>query len=135
MKGAFVLILLLAPGIYLSGCQREATTASGEKVIPREQMISLMTDMELTEATLKMRQSSLSTDSIKSLTVKSFDTLYAWHTTTPAQFKLSLAYYQEDLEDFEKMIDEVILNLTRERDSIQNLSVKKTDSVVLDKKL
>ncbi|MHC1778173.1 MAG: DUF4296 domain-containing protein [Lentimicrobium sp.] len=118
----FLLISLLLV-VNLSGCrdgQREI--AAGYDKIPRDQMIRLMADVELTEAALKIKQVKLSRDSVKHFAAKCYDSLYQSYGVTPEQFSENLKYYQLDMEDFQAITDSVIINLTRRKDSISNLS-------------
>jgi hypothetical protein len=97
--------------------------ADGVKKIPREQMIRMMADIELTEAALKLKQVKISRDSVKLLAAKCYDSLYSFYGTTPEEFKENLSYYLLDMEGFQALSDSVIINLTRRKDSISNLSI------------
>ena len=92
------------------------------ELIPREQMIRMMADMEITEAALKIKQVRSSRDSIKKIAAISYDSLYIYYRVTPEQFKDNLKLYQQDLEDYEAMVDEVIVLLTQRKDSSHNLA-------------
>lgn len=93
---------------------------NGQKKIPQEQMIRLMADMELTESALKMKQVNISRDSIKLIAAKCYDSLYAFYGVTPEQFKENLKYYQDDIEEFQSMMDSVVVTLTRHKDSVSH---------------
>ncbi len=121
--------LLLISLFALNACRENAKIEGDEVLIPRQEMIMLMSDVELAEAVLRYKQGKISRDSLNMLSAMTFDSLYAWHQVTPARFKANLAYYQKDLAGFEKMLDEVILLLTRAKDSINNLPLPGGDSV------
>jgi hypothetical protein len=108
----------------LAGCRKgQKEIADGVKKIPREQMIRMMADIELTEAALKLKQVKMSRDSVKQLAAKCYDSLYYFYGTTPEEFKENLRYYQLDMEGFQALSDSVIINLTRRKDSISNLPI------------
>lgn len=123
--GFFLLVSLFA----LNACRENAKIEGDEALIPRQEMVMLMSDMEVAEAVLRYKQGKISRDSLNKLSAMTFDSLYAWHQVTPARFKANLAYYQKDLAGFEKMLDEVILVLTRAKDSINNLPLPGGDTV------
>lgn len=131
-------VVLLSLMVSLNSCKSDKKDfAGGQQQIPREQMIRLMADMELTEAALKTRQVKLSRDSIKKIATQSYDSLYSFYGVTPEQFKENLKYYQLDLEDFQAMSDSVIITLTRHKDSVSNLkdSLPKPDTTIIRKKI
>jgi len=104
--------------------------------MPREQLIHLMADIELTEAALKLKQVKMSRDSVKLFAEKCYDSLYQAYGVTPEQFRENLRYYQLDMEEFQAITDSVIISLTRRKDSVSNLSktpdtlkTKTTDTV------
>lgn len=118
-----LLLISLFLAVNLSGCRNgQQEIAAGYDKIPRDQMIRLMADVELTEAALKIKQVKMSRDSVKLFAAKCYDSLYQSYGVTPEQFRENLKYYQLDMEDFQAMTDSVIINLTRRKDSISNLS-------------
>ena len=123
--GFFLLVSLFS----LNACRENAKIEGDEALIPRQEMVMLMSDLEVAEAVLRYKQGKISRDSLNKLSAMTFDSLYAWHQVTPARFKANLAYYQKDLAGFEKMLDEVILVLTRAKDSINNLPLPGGDTV------
>ncbi|MGV8111375.1 MAG: DUF4296 domain-containing protein [Lentimicrobium sp.] len=123
--GFFLLVSVFA----ISSCKGKAKIEGDEVLIPKQEMILLMSDIELAEAVLRYKQGKISRDSLNKLSAMTFDSVYAWHQVTPARFKANLAYYQKDLAGFEKMLDEVILLLTRAKDSVNNLPLPGGDTV------
>ena len=114
-----ILLLLAVAGLLVTGCKPGNTGfPEGQKQIPREQMVRLMADMELNEAALKLKQVRLSRDSVKKIARQSYDSLYVYYQVTPEQFKENLKYYQLDMDDFQEMLDEVIIELTQHKDSV-----------------
>lgn len=129
IAGLILFLLTISPG-----CNRSAKHADGAEVIPRDMMVRIMTDIEITEASLRFLQSKVNKDSLNKISEQAFDSLYTFHKITPAQFNKNLDMYQEDLADFEKMMDEVMLAITKAKDSLSNTPEIKTDTVVIVKK-
>jgi hypothetical protein len=125
------LIILLTTGI---GCKRSAQHAEGTEVIPRNLMVKIMVDIEITEASLRFLQSKVNKDSLDKIADQAFDSLYTYHNITPTQFNTNLDIYQENLEDFEKMMDEVMLAITKAKDSLSNTPEIPTDTIIIVKK-
>ncbi len=119
--------------LLLSCSSRNLQPEAGLEVIPREQMVRLMAEMELTEALLKNHQVKMSRDSVNLLTKKYYDSLYNKYGVTQAQFDNNLKYYQSDIEEFLAMTDSVIIYLTRRKDSVSNIKASpatKNDTTV-----
>lgn len=109
--------------VALPGCRsRQKESTNREIEMSRGQLIHLMADIELTEAALKLKQVKMPRDSVKMFAEKCYDSLYQAYGVTPEQFRENLRYYQLDMEDFQSITDSVIINLTRRKDSISNLS-------------
>ncbi|HLO89981.1 MAG TPA: DUF4296 domain-containing protein [Lentimicrobium sp.] len=98
-----------------------------KQLIDRETMILLMADMDVTDAALKVKQVGISHDSLKKLADQAYDSLYLYYKITPEVFRQNMQYYQRDMEDFEKMVDDKISLLSRKKDSIM-LESQKTDT-------
>ena len=125
-------ILACAGIICLSGCSRgDNPRPKDDRFIVEEKMVRILADLEITEAALKMHQTKISNDSMTILAKRAYDSLFYYYDITPDQFKENLFYYQQDLENYQKMMDEKINILTRKRDSInfgpEKLDIKKID--------
>ena len=125
------LVIVLTTGI---GCNRSAKHVDGSEVIPRDLMVKIMTDVEITEASLRFLQSKVSKDSLDEISEQAFDSLYTFYNISPTQFNRHLNLYQENLADFEKIIDEVMLMITKAKDSLSNSPEIPTDTIAVVKK-
>jgi hypothetical protein len=112
----------------LLGCRPSGNRPDSGEIIPRDSMILVMADVELTEAALRYQQTRISRDSLEKVKTRSYDSLYLYYKLTPERFNQNLVYYQNDLADFENMLDEVMLSLTKDKDSLVNKSGKPVDS-------
>ena len=124
-------MLLIFVLLSLLGCKPSDRTPEPDKLIPRDKMVDIMTDVEVVEAQLRFQQTRINNDSLQKEKTKSYDSLYMYYKVTPEQFSQSLKYYQGDLENFEHMIDEVILSITRARDSVLNIKEITVDSTTV----
>lgn len=127
-KWSMLLIIML---FSLLGCKPSDQTPVPDKLIPRDQMVDIMADVEVVEAQLRFQQTRINNDSLQKVKTKSYDSLYMYYKITPDQFKQNLKYYQGDLANFEGMIDEVILSITRARDSVLNIKEIIVDSTAV----
>ena len=125
---SLLLILML---LSLWGCKPSDRKLRPDKLIPRDEMIQLMADVEVVEARLRFQQTRITHDSLQKEKIKSYDSLYMFYKVTPDQFSQNLIYYQRDLENFERMMDEIILSITRARDSVINIKDIAVDSTAI----
>lgn len=126
------MILVSAGIICLTGCSRSNNgRPKGDRFIDEERMVRILADMEITEAALKMHQTKISNDSMTNLSKRAYDSLFYYYDVTPDQFKENLFYYQQNLENFQEMMDEKINVITRKKDSVnfvpEKLEIKKID--------
>lgn len=114
--------------IFLTGCGKRADSDIQRRdIIDREKMIMLMADLDITEAALRVKQTYIPRDSLSKLTKLAYDSLYIYYNTTPVVFKENLKYYQLDMEDYYKMVEEKIELLVRKKDSVA-LAPEKLDT-------
>ena len=123
----FIVFLLIS----LLGCKSIVEKTDTDILIPRGKMIDIMADMEVVEAKLRFQQTRIGHDSLEMLKTNSYDSLYMYYKVTPVQFNENLKYYQEDLTNFELMMDEVILSITQAKDSVLNLKEVAADSLLV----
>lgn len=123
-----ILVFML---LSLMGCKPSDRTPEPDKLIPRDEMVDIMADVEVVEAQLRFQQTRITHDSLQKVKSENYDSLYMFYKITPEQFNQNLKYYQGDLVNFEGMIDEVILLITRSRDSVLNIKEISIDSTAV----
>jgi hypothetical protein len=132
MKCSLIISFFLFLGLL--GCKQEQVSSSEtSRVIAKDTMIQLMADLEIVESAIKLKQAQLQRDSLVKLSTMAFDSLYAYYKITPADFKYNLQFYQSDMALYQKMLDEMIIILSRKKDSISlELDVSVTDTVQVE---
>ncbi|MFA6949661.1 MAG: DUF4296 domain-containing protein, partial [Lentimicrobiaceae bacterium] len=122
--------------VSVSACRQDNPQAlSKDQIIDREVMIRLMADMEITEAGLKAKQASMPYDSVKMIADSVYDSLCLYYKTTPELFKENLRYYQQDMEEYQKMLDDKITLLTMKKDSLNLIPEKITPRKITPPKI
>lgn len=103
--------------LTICSCQKNRTD-SDTRIIQKDTMISLMADLEIVESAIKLKQAQLQRDSLDKLSNMAFDSLYAYYKISPANFKANLKYYQKNMTLYQEMLDEMIIILSKKKDSI-----------------
>jgi hypothetical protein len=109
----FVLLslFLIGIGITPSCSNSEKQKFVPETMLSEEEMISIMTDLHLVEAALSLRRNrGQSTNDVKDLW---FAQLFEQHKTTATIFEENLSFYNEQPEKMEKILEEVMANLSQ----------------------
>jgi hypothetical protein len=81
-------------------------------ILSEEQMIDVLVDIHLTEATLKIANDSLARVSDTTELRNRFAQVFRKHDVEPDDFNASLNYYLEHIEQIDKIYTEVINRLT-----------------------
>lgn len=87
------------------------TKEPSEGVIAEEEMIAVLTEIELTQALIKLKRSAKDTINEQLL----YDEVYKEFNTSEEAFNKSIAYYSEAPKQLMKMYGKVIENLTRKQ--------------------
>ena len=108
----FIWISLL---MIIIGCNPKKISKATDKIIPdsiipKGQMIRILIDVHLTEAALIYMRNHGKEN--KKVANEYYDLLYSKFKVSKKRFSENLVYYQEDQENFVKMYDEVIRQLT-----------------------
>ncbi|HLN52464.1 MAG TPA: DUF4296 domain-containing protein [Lentimicrobium sp.] len=127
----FLFIGLIA---LMVACDPRSMDFNKKEIIARPVMVRLMADVQITETALREKQSTLKGDTLKIISERAYDSLYLFYKTTPQAFQNSLKYYQQDLNDYLEMTEEMITILTQKQDSIKlegdsTLKTKSEDSI------
>ncbi|HZX63149.1 MAG TPA: DUF4296 domain-containing protein [Bacteroidales bacterium] len=83
---------------------------SADSVIPRNEMINVLVDVHLVEASLNLQRNR--EGNVPLLTQNYYQWLCRKHHISPQRFRDNLNYYKMDPENFSKMYEEVVKNLT-----------------------
>lgn len=83
---------------------------SADSVIPRNEMINVLVDVHLVEASLNLQRNR--EGNVPLLTQNYYQWLCRKHHISHQRFRDNLNYYKMDPENFSKMYEEVVKNLT-----------------------
>lgn len=115
MKYLAILYAILILSAY--SCQENKTDRE-TRIISKDTMIYLMADLEIVESAIKLKQAQLQRDSLEKLSNMAFDSLYAFYKISPTHFKSNLEYYQKNMIQYQEMLDEMIIIISKKKDSI-----------------
>lgn len=102
-----IAFLLFCIGV-LSQCSPKQELPEG--VLPREKMIAVLLDFQLAEAAVaEMRNEQ---GDVEYYTQLYYQSVLQIHNITPEQFRLSVAWYKDHMEDMEKVYEEVLTRLS-----------------------
>jgi hypothetical protein len=110
MRKNIVLILLM----LLMGCghkDQENKIQPPPHLIPRDEMISILVDIHLVEASFKTNPARK--EDPYSYSSVYYDSVFKKYSITREDFEENLEYYQHDMGDFDKMYEEVITRLSK----------------------
>ena len=113
LKGKILIILFsiaASLSLFTQGCRNQAGKLP-ENVLDKQTMINLLTDMQLVEAALAVKQSRNAAD--PSVPRIYYDSLFAKYNITKAVVDSSLKYYGRQPEIFEELYAQVIIRLSR----------------------
>lgn len=106
-----IVFCLVCLSISCSGPKHEYPRGlSSDSVISRGQMIRILVDVQLVEATLNLEKNR--GKDIAHLTGNYYQWLFRKYHISDKRFRNNLDYYRSDPENFSKMYEEVVKNLT-----------------------
>jgi len=102
-----------------------------QQLIPKEKMIVILADMQITEAYLKqLRKAGYK---VKDTSLIYYTKVFKKNKITKSIFEQSLLYYKRDLQDLEKMYTDVIIRLNELKAKNEELIIEmKADSLRQD---
>jgi len=139
----FLLISVIFILLSCSNTTQHAEEQNTESIIPKEKMIVVLADVQITEAYIdELRKSGIPT---RDTSLIYYERVFKKHEITPVDFEKSLLFYKKDLTNMNEMYTEVITRLNElkakseeilnkiKEDSIQQDSLQKimelTDSI------
>jgi len=110
MKYFFLIFIILA----LFACKNQQSPSGSDlqkpdSLIPRRQMVRILTDMHLTEAALTYLKTKGETSN--SLSDDYYNALFSKYKISRENFESNFDYYKRDQENLIKIYEEVINNL------------------------
>lgn len=118
------LISFLLSGIFFSCAKKESKENTASVQLSQEQMITIMTDMHILEAALSQRRNrGQSTNELKESWYKQ---LFEKYDTTADIFEENLSFYNEDPAVMEKILEEVMANLSQLQSELDTETEAKT---------
>ena len=89
-----------------------------ENIIRPDSMVVIIVDMQLAEAVLQeMRRTGKFEESIA---ITSFKKIFTNHNISKEKYEKSIAYYEQNLETYEKIYEKVITRLSQLRAEVKN---------------
>lgn len=92
-------------------CKNNNRTDAPENLIPRDQMVEVLRDMHLIEASIKLNNERKNNK--EEYTYYYYQYLFDKYHITEEDFDISLLYYQENIESFDTIYADVISELSR----------------------
>lgn len=132
MKQPFIILLISI--IMLSSCDNKKDDMESNKYIPREKMILVLADMQITESYLESLKKT--GRRMNDTTLLYYEKVFKKHQISPAEFEESLLWYKKDYEDLDLLYTEVITRLSELKAKNEELMLQmKADSIRADSML
>ena len=117
MKKISFIVLLF---VLVTACGRKDKGFMPERLLSEQEMIDVMTDVQIIEADINSRKNQereqgLPQKDYSDLTASYYDQLFAHYGITDSIFSQNMRYYTERPVVLEKIMDSVVLRLTREQ--------------------
>ena len=106
--------LLLIPLFFVlvAACGRKDKSVMPERLLNEQEMITLMTDVQIVEADINFRKSK--GEDVEGLAQEFYDQLFEHYGITDSIFTQNIRYYTERPAVLERIMDSVVLRLTKE---------------------
>jgi len=115
-----LLPLILALLLFFTACQKaEKTKAKPAVFLTENQMVKLVTDIQLLEAALNQRRNiGQNINEVKTLW---FNQLFEKHRLTDVIFEENLSYYNEQPALMDRILEEVLANIMQEQAQLKSV--------------
>ncbi len=108
-KNIFLLLTIVLLGFACSYSDSESADENPQNIIPKEKMIIIMADIQITEAYIDdLRKSGVQ---VRDTSLIYFEKVFKKHDITPVVFESSLLFYKKNLKDMSEMYADVITRL------------------------
>lgn len=116
--------------LILVACHEEKETRPAG-ILPEHDMIELLADLHLTEASIQLNNLAAS-DSSRKIAEGYYKNVFIKHHVTSAQFDSSFQYYTKRPEQLSVVYDSVLARLSQIKAHTAETSVSRPDSVQKD---
>jgi hypothetical protein len=112
--------------LLLGACRKgEVMKQLPSNLLNKGQMTSLLVDIHLTEASLKLNQTGILPKDINLYYSSSYAPIFKKHKSTPKQFEESLKWYSNHIDQLDEIYTEVITRLSKLQAQIKSKPIKK----------
>ena len=121
------LLVFLTVGMVAS-CAEEAGIPTPDHLIPKTEMVEILTDVCKVEARFQ-RRLSIRGKNNSELVLHNYKVIFTEHGVDLTQFKTSYEYYEESPEVMQDLYDSVIVKLNKEQTLLQeSLATPKSEN-------
>ncbi len=106
------LVLISLLFVLVAACGRKDKSVMPERLLNEKEMISLMTDLQIVEADINYRKTK--GENTEGLAKEYYNQLFEHHEITDSIFVQNMRYYTERPAILERIMDSVVLRLTKE---------------------
>ena len=117
IKYTFRLSLILIIVLF-SACESRDSGKVPDGIIPESNMISIMVDLHIVDATISTKHFNLRGNNKK--IAKYYNYVLKKHGYDRVEFNKSVRFYSKNPERFDKMYDKVIEKLSKKQETIKN---------------
>jgi len=107
----YILYIILGFVIIVSGCSNNKDRDKPENLIPRDNMVKVLADIQLIEASIKLNNNRKLKK--EEYTYYYYQYLFEKHNITEEEFNISLEYYQAHIYTLDTIYIDVISELTK----------------------
>lgn len=118
---AFVGVLFVF--LVLSGCN--SANRNKKYILEKDKMVDVMVDVHLAEAVL--RNKKISGEELDKVTSDYYSKIFSRHDVTQQQFDSSIVYYEDHIEDFNEIYEEVIVRLNKKQRKAEQAKKEKPE--------
>ncbi len=122
---SYIVIGFLIAGSIFSSCNSDKQKKVPEYVIDQEKMIDLLVEVHIAEATLEKKQGHKA--NARDYASPYYKTIFDSFNTNPQNFDTNIAWYQQNMENFEDMYNQVMIKLTKLKDEHLEKTKKSSD--------
>lgn len=104
--------------VLLSCSQQDKKIHIPENIIPPEQMVPILVDFHLTEASIYL--SKQKDEEIGPITVQRYDFILNKHQITRKKLNESFRFYSDHLNEMKKIYEQVVVELSKSQSGIKD---------------